>query len=239
MTELNRFIAAIKDKGLIRTSHFEVVLGVPSVLFNDPQFTNKNLQDILMFCESCPLPGVNISSSPARTYGEIREMPYERMYGDVNLSFYVDNSMIVKRMFDKWANESIQDVKTRDFNYYVDYTADLDIHVYDVGANMRYTVTLHECWPKMVGQIELSNVSRDFMKLPVSLNYKYWTSTRADAIPVDGATVNGIFKRFVDVPDRYFTDFNAFQSGVNSFENIRTALFAQESNTTGIGSLFT
>lgn len=241
MTQLNQFISTLKQNGIMRTSHFEVMFGLPPVLSGSSQFTYNNLSNILMFCESTALPGLNISSTPARTYGEIREMPYERMYGDILLTFYVDNSMLVKRLFDQWSNESIQDSVTRDMNYYFDYVTDIDIHVLDIGANMRYTVTLHECWPKLIGQIEMNNASKDYMRLPISMNYKYWTSTQNDVV-IEEERSNSILsraKRFITVPDKYYTDFNAFQAGINSFENVRTSLFATETQPTGNGTPIT
>ena len=79
------------------------------------------------------------------------------------------------------------------------------------------------------------------MRLQVSMNYKYWDSNIMDASVVSDPTgQSNVYNGFNEVPNNYFTDFNAYQTGFNSFENSRTSLFASEPQniSTGLGSIF-
>ena len=52
--------------------------------------------------------------------GEFREVPYEKLYEPINMTFYVDNDMQVKKLFDEWMS-LISDPSTRTYNYYNNY----------------------------------------------------------------------------------------------------------------------
>ena len=95
MATIDDFIATVKTQGMMRSNRYTVTMGD---VVNDPD----NLRQIMMYCSDVQLPGVNISTAQLRTYGELREVPYEKLFGDINLTFYVDNNMNVKNYFDRW-----------------------------------------------------------------------------------------------------------------------------------------
>jgi hypothetical protein len=175
MSTLNEFIASVRDKGLMTTNRFSVEFALPSIIRTIDYL--GDLRTVAMQCEGLTLPGMSISTQQARTYGEFREMPYERTFDNITMTFMVDNSMDSKFLFDTWIN-SIQDPVTRQFNYYNEYTTDIDIFVDDRDDESRYNVKLYECYPKSVAQINMDYASRDVMKLQVSMNYRYWRSDK-------------------------------------------------------------
>ena len=139
----------------------------------------------------------------------------------------------VKKFFDSWMN-SIQNPITRNFNYYDEYTTEIKIDIEDIKDRKRYEVTMHESYPKNVGQIQVGYDQKEIMKMQVSINYKYWTS-RAFAAPKE--TKESPWSRFLKVPtingrelvsqpsaaegpvpDRFNTDFTGFQQEFNQFE---------------------
>lgn len=188
---LATFTSEVKTRGLARTNKYEVVIPFP-----DPT-TNTRL--ISLFCDSTSLPGITVATTPHRFYGEVREMPYERMFEPVTMTFYVDAAMTVKAAFDKW-NFSIVDQQTRSVNYYENYVKPIYIYshtdgykptlgrgstVGEVGPNAGQVVeespcviTLHEAYPKVVGPIQLDAANKDIMKVSVTFQYRYWTSTQ-------------------------------------------------------------
>ena len=91
---LNDFISLVKLGGLARTNRY-------TVLFS--KFGEQS-RDVLLLCDQVQLPGTNFNTSDMRTYGEVRKAPYERLYDDVNMSFYVDTGLTVKKFFDDWQN---------------------------------------------------------------------------------------------------------------------------------------
>lgn len=168
---LQEFISNVK-RGLAKTSHFSVSfnrpLCIPAGLFDD-----STIQKIHLFCEQAPLPAMNIVTNPIRTWGEVREMPYDRMFDPVTLTFYVDADMKVKLFFDKWIS-SIQSYSTRRFNFYENYVVDLHVEVFDSAENSRYKATLVEAYPKTLSAIEMNYGGRDIMRVQVTMAYRYW-----------------------------------------------------------------
>jgi len=239
MATLNQFIANIKSEGLMRSSRFAVVMQPPRSLGNSV----KDLRKVLLYCDSINLPGINLETTLAKTYGEYREVPFNKLYDNINISFYVDNGMTVKRMFDSWMG-AIQNPTTRNFNYYKDYTTDITIEVFDVADKTRYQVVLYQCYPKVLNPVTMDYAAKDVMKMTVSMNYKYWisSSVTVNAKP-ETATTNSLFGDFFtdkqQIPDTYFTNFDQYQTGFNSFEQGRASLFSAETATTGRGTILT
>lgn len=174
MSTLNEFISTIKTTGLMPANRYKVN-------FIPPVMVRADLQLLTLFCDSVALPGMTISTQQARSYGEIREIPYERIFDNINLSFYVDTSMGVKKIFDDWVNQ-IQNPLTRQIGWYNDYITDMTITVQDKSDGDVYSVTLYECYPKTIQQVTLDYTSKDVMKLSVSMNYKYWIANTEEKV---------------------------------------------------------
>jgi hypothetical protein len=154
-------------------------------------YTKDTLRKVLLHCDSVTLPGMSISTQQARTYGEFREMPWERTFENVNMTFYVDRSMDSKSLFDKWIN-SIQDPVTRQFNYYTEYTTNIEVFVLDQDDKEQYRVELFECYPKSISSIQMDYSSKEVMKIQVSMNYRYWAAGSVSSnAPNNGLIING------------------------------------------------
>lgn len=165
----------VKTGGMARNNRYKVFFFLPKVLRNIGVLNSEITRMTSLYCDATALPGVSYSTAQAKTYGEVREMPYERMFDNINLSFYIDSDMKIKYMFDAWV-QNIQDINTRSFNYYKDYTVDMYIDVQNYNEENKYRVMLYECYPKSVSPINMEYAGKDVMKLQVSLNYKYWKS---------------------------------------------------------------
>jgi hypothetical protein len=169
MASLNDFISSVKDTGMMRTSRYSVIFPESTALDS----ANANL--LGMYCEQVNLPGLNIQTNPCLTYGETREMPYQRLFESITLSFYVDSNMRVKQYFDDWMIR-VQNPMDRTINYYNDYVKDVTIVVEDLDNKPKYTIVLRECYPKTMNSIQLDYASKDVMKLSVTFVYRYWES---------------------------------------------------------------
>ena len=172
MTTLNQFLASVKGEGLMRTSRFSVLLTPPASVSLGAA---NDLRKVLLYCDQVNLPGLSFATAEAKTYGEIREMPYQRLFEPIQLSFYVDNAMNVKKLFDSWL-AAVIDPGTRQINYYRDYITDMTISVYDVSDKSRYEVTAYQCYPKSVSAIQMDYAGKDVMKISVNMIFKYWES---------------------------------------------------------------
>jgi hypothetical protein len=243
MATLNEFISTVAGEGLMRTSRFAVLFSIPNAI-PEGQYA-RDFRKVLLYCDNINLPGITLETTAARTFGEQREMPHNKLFDTINMGFYVDNSMSVKLLFDNWMG-AIQDPITRTFNYYRDYTTDITIDVFDVADKSRYQVTLFQCYPKALNPIQMDYGNKDVMKMTVAMNYKYWISSATTN--TNGALNNNPFSNSQNtlnqylgdtakVPPTYFTNFNQFQTGFNSFEQSRASLFSSETASAGRGSI--
>lgn len=248
MSKLNEFIGNVKT-GLAKTTHFEVIIARPPALQGEP--INSNIRKIFMFCDQAQLPGITYSTNQVRSYGEFKDVPYEKLYENINLSFYVDSDFMVKDFFDSWMN-SIQNPKTRDFNYATTYIAPtIDIIVQDAQDVSRYSCTLYNAYPKSVSAVQLDYAGKDVMKLQVTIAYQYSQSGAlgnynkvADAnlgevVPALPSFSYG-YNSFTTIPQNYFSNFASFQDqidfttgGVQSPETIESL-----NELTGFGGIF-
>lgn len=228
MATLNEFISQVAGEGLMRTSRFAVSFALPSSL--SAGLYNADLRKILLYCDTINLPGLTLETTAAKTFGEERQMPHQKQYETINMGFYVDNSMTVKELFDKWMN-AIQDPVTRNFNYYWTYVTDINIDIFDTKDKSRYQVTLYHAYPKAINAIQMDYANKDVMKLSVAMEYKYWRSSPATN------TTESFLSDTVEVPDTYFTNFDQYQTGYNSFENSRNSLYSSETASTGRGTI--
>lgn len=227
-TKLKDFIAEIKG-GMARNAHFAVLIKLPAAIAND-DLIKGNYQKIMLFCDQAQLPGISFTTAQVRSFGEVKEVPYEKLYEPVSLSFYVDADLTVKRLFDQWVN-LIQDTTTRTYQWPSVYRTDtIDIFVYDVENNQRYKCTLHEVYPKAVAPITLDYSNKDLMKLQVQFTYKYCTTdqigidTQENSIlPINsqitmeqGLMNYGFNLANSIIPSNYFGSFDSFQSMLNN-----------------------
>lgn len=205
---LNDFISKVKQDGLARTNRY-------TVLFTG--YNTQHGQDVMMLCDQVQLPGTNFNTSDMRTYGETRKAPYERLYEDVNMSFYVDTSMKVKYFFDDWMT-SIQNPGTREFNYYDTYTSEVIIEVQDLKNQSRYGIKLFEAYPKSIGAIQMDYAGKDIMKLSVNFAYKYYIVGQYENIQNTDSNDGSfnVYNYMGDSPSTYTPIFNQTPSAVQT-----------------------
>jgi len=231
MSTLKEFISQIRD-GMARPNHFSVELTLPQILASDDLIKPK-MNKIMLFCEQAQLPGVSFTSAQIRSFGEFKEVPYEKLYEPVSLTFYVDSDLTVKRLFDKWIN-AIQDTSKRTYRYPDEYlTKSITIFVHDIENNKKYSCELHDCYPKAVSPIQLDYNAKDVMRLQVQLSYKYFTtdqefsSAEKDKNKLGGFNINDIVNKAEEklmnyghelassaIPSNYFTAFDEFQESL-------------------------
>lgn len=171
---INSFINEVKNRGLARTNRYEVVIIFPTA--------PETVRVANLFCDAVTLPGANISTTPMKTFGETREMPYEKIYDPVTMSFYVDSDLEIKKAFEEWM-EMIYNSKTRTLGYYQDYIRPVEIYVKGVDDSAPYKITLYEAYPKTLNSIQLDANGKEVMKLTLTMQYKYWVSSATNQFP--------------------------------------------------------
>ena len=226
---LNEFITAVKKSSLARQNRFTVSIANPLGYGG----TNSSLVEL--FCEQAVLPSLSFSSQPTRTYGEQREVVYDRNFEAVTLTFLVDRQMQIKDYFDQWTNQIINPY-TRLSGFYNDYIRDITIITQDTKDNDTYIAVLREAYPKTVSAVQLDYNSKDVMKLQVTFNYKYHINNQLVSPSNDkdpkklfgldlpdpyklsqqlGSYLRGSFTNAVNIPDLYYDNFQQFQENLN------------------------
>lgn len=252
-TKLTEFIAEVKG-GVAKSNLFVVNLTVPErIQILEP--IKSKLSKIILFCDQAQIPGLSFSTSQVRSFGEYKEVPYEKLFEPVNLSFYVDANMTVKKLFDEWIG-LIQDPDTRIFNYPKYYLTDaIDIVVNDANDQDRYKVTLHKAYPKALAPIQLDYSQKDVIKLQVTMAYQYATTTQltggvkstADdlksSITSQMSNYNYGSSSLTTILTNYFNDFSRFQQAHQnvdfSYDGARTVLSSDNiGEFTGFGGIF-
>jgi hypothetical protein len=107
-----------------------------------------------MFCDTADLPGINLMTTEIRQFGELTTLPHAPMYQPIQLSFICDSTMDVKYALEDWL-DSVFDRNTRSFNYYEQYTKDIEIYITDKYGKDVHRVTLFEAYPTAIGNIQL------------------------------------------------------------------------------------
>ena len=168
---ISDFVTSISG-GLARTNRFTVVMDLPWVALPVKEITP--FTELRILCDQVQLPGLNLNTAPMRTFGEVRETPYEMSYEPIQFTFYSDAGMNVNAYFSEWI-KNIQNPTRRTFRYYDDYICkQMQILVQDTEDASRYQVNLYEVYPKSIGAVQLDYASKDVMKFTVTMVYKYW-----------------------------------------------------------------
>ncbi len=186
-SSLAEFTAAIKQNGMPTASHFNVIIG-------GSKQNRVSPQRVMMMCDTTNLPGYTHMTTEMRTYGEIFEMPYGISYPDLNMTFYLDNTVQSKTFFDNWSNE-IFNKKTRTIGYYRDYVRDMDLYLQNLGGNVIYQVKVYEAYPKLIGDFQVDYTNRDILRLSVVMKYKW--------LEIIDSTASGEPREFLDTPVDY------------------------------------
>lgn len=223
---LNQFISKMKTDGAARQNRFTVIISNPA--------TTLNTELVQLYCEQASLPSISFASQPVRTYGEQREVVYDRTFEAITLTFIVDRQFKVKEFFDEWAN-MIVDPTTRLVGYYEKYAKNIKIITQDTKDNNTYETELFEAYPKTIGAITLDHNSKDIAKLQVTFSYKHHVNNRLQSPDNDkqpkklfgldlpdpyklsaqaGAYLRDSISNAINIPDLYYDNFQQFQESV-------------------------
>lgn len=133
-------------------------------LFNDPR-------DITFLCESCSLPGRQISSLERTTWRQPIKAPTGYLNDDVTFTFVCTNDFYIKRLFDAWQNLII-DEETFLSSYANEYKTDVIIMQLNSRGFPIYSVKLKGAFPITFQPIELNNASSNtYSKINVTMTY--------------------------------------------------------------------
>jgi hypothetical protein len=162
---LQQFISTISSSGLAKENRFEVIL--PEAISDAP---------VSLFCESVSLPQMSVMMKQQRLFGPTYNRAATVDYGGagIQLTFYVDSDMKVKKYFDSWMHMCVAP-STFSARYLKDYAFNVDIYQLNEKDERTYHIRLIEAFPTSSGPMTLNQSSIDSAhRLPVTLSYRYW-----------------------------------------------------------------
>lgn len=176
---LSDFITIIKQDGVAYSAHFVCEVEFPDEV--NPANDNDSSEKLLMLCENVTMPGIEMMTAPYKTYGEAREVPYDRQYTPIQMSFICDQRLGPKQLFERWVDK-IHPGFTRLYNYYEDYIAKtFKIHTLDHNSNKWHTIELYGAYPKIVQSSPLDYNSRDIVRVQTVISYWYFESKYSES----------------------------------------------------------
>ena len=240
---LDAFIGTIKAEGTARLNRFKVLV------FNPISEQRQYDELVCLYCEQAALPSITYASQPTRTFGDQREVVYERTFETLNLTFLIDKNFKVKEYFDEWGN-LIVDPITRLCGFYDDYARNIMVIAQDLKDNDIYVTEVFEAYPKSIAAINLDNNSKEVAKLQVTFNYKYHENFKYSS-PSENrfgeptkifargqGKIDLEYESLSNVPDTYFDNFSAFQETVNDRRAISNIERQGQIAGIGISSLY-
>ena len=176
---LNDFLSEFRsENGYALPSRYEVIITSPA---------EGNARKVSMRCESVDLPGRALNTSvDANMYGVSPEIVDGVTFGGtLEMTFQSSSDLEERVFFESW-QEAAWDKGTWNIKYYKDYIKDIELYVLDQQDTRRYGIRLRECFPKEIGPSSLSYAAAaDIIKIPVTLQYKYWETLDINNQPPD------------------------------------------------------
>ena len=145
-TRINRFRGMISSaEGLARPNRFIAVVNVPRPLYNNigasdgfaeyttqleatSQLNNVIRERLFFFCDSAQLPARSIADeSKDQLYGPERKVARGQTWEDITLTFYMDQQMAEKMLFESWQNLAISPTSFN-ANYYDEYVGSIELY---------------------------------------------------------------------------------------------------------------
>jgi hypothetical protein len=178
----------------IGNSILEKILNFPNSIFSDVSdaigsaFGRQGAQDeysrtsnssmsryLALQCESAELPGRTFQTADVKIYGPTFKVPYQTMYGDMNLTFLCTNEFYERKLFDRWM-EAIHPSDTNNVRFPKSqtsrYLTNIKIIQYDEFIKQIYAVELLDAFPVGVAPQTLSWGEDGFHRLSISFAYQ-------------------------------------------------------------------
>lgn len=192
MSDISKFSAAIKKNGVAKSSHFICDIAPPRFMIQSTGTFAK--ETIPFYVQTAAVPEIALLTQGVNDTGLTREVVYDKGYGELTLSFFCDQNMMIKAFFDAWIHTVVHS-KYGKFMYPESYYAEnLHINILDSAKNTSYIVSLKNAYPKIVDDIVLSSDSKAPISFRVRFVYESWWATQTQTydpdLPLGANTTN-------------------------------------------------
>lgn len=191
----HEFLAHLKNTGVSKTSHFQVMLPVDPALIGGK--TTFDFGRTLSFrCEATDLPGRQLVTQENRIYGPVYKTPYQSLYQEITLNFLETQDMTIRKYFELWVDFIFESVSNR-LAYPNLYRKDILITQYDISPKQPETAitgiqptttrpsnndtlaplltwNLISAFPTAINQMPVSWTEDGFHRVSVTIAYEYY-----------------------------------------------------------------
>lgn len=169
---ISRFLSDITQRGIAKTSHFDVEFSLPAILQPDTD-TPRILK---IRCESAELPGRQIVTTDNKIFGPIYKTPYQTMYADITMTFVDTADMDIRIFFEYWMN-AIFDPAYNQMQYLDSFMGNATVTQYKLdgdpdGLNMILRFKLINLFPTNINQLSTAWADDSPHKLAVTFFYE-------------------------------------------------------------------
>lgn len=187
MFKIQKFMADISKRGILRNNRFEIIIETPEYLRS--KYTSD---DVSIRCESIQFPGMAFLTAdvmPRPGYGAVESNPYSVQFDDISATFLVDANSNVHKFFYLWTN-AIVNYNALGQNYYKDSviipgsktyevgykdkfaSKALTIRVYDLNERVVMEAVAYRAFPRVMPSFDLSwAADNDMVKLNMQFTY--------------------------------------------------------------------
>ena len=147
---------------------------------NENQSIQKaNGRRVRAFCNAINMPDREIVMKEVKHNGPARNIAYDFKSGDVNATFFADKFLRERSYFELWQKSAFSTTNFN-YNYYDDYVTNLNI--FQLGQyvsrqerdDITYGVQLIDCFPKIVGQLNILLMQIRYRLLILHFSFRYW-----------------------------------------------------------------
>lgn len=205
---LDKFKGALqRDNSLMRANRYVVTI-TPGPGWS---WISDQAEQLVFFCDAVNIPGVTINPSDITRLGlgTFDRRPGRMLPSEISASFMLDQSGRNLNFFQTWVT-NIVNMDGRNPNgersngalygeqyYRNNYIGTMEIATYDVAANKVLTLTAHEVWPNVLGDVTMGWAQNDeFARVQVNFQLRYWT-TDLQEIPASSERALGGFERLI------------------------------------------
>jgi hypothetical protein len=158
------FKAAIE--GIAPSNRYEVLFERTAFLLTFPK------QEYKYLVSSCNIPGQQLRTNSVSFWGMKKEIVSTIDFDPINISFYCDKDMKMRRIFEEWVDEII-DKSTFTVGYYEDYTCDMTITVLNKQLEPLREYKVREVHPTELSDIKIG-YDKENEPMSFTVTFKYW-----------------------------------------------------------------
>lgn len=142
-----------------------------------PEGINSKLGINAMYLvKSTQLPETTLEETLVNWQGYDFKYAGKHTYSDFTISFNVDIKAQIRMAFEDWINKKIHNPLTNKYHYFSEYMVKQRIQLLGYDGEVITEYTLHDAWPKSIGNITLDYSATDIATFEVTFSYSHHTS---------------------------------------------------------------